>query len=419
MKLQAQYNKITIISTFFILLIAAAGYYFLLKYVLTRQLDETLKVEEVEIYDHLKKYDSLPAPTIYKDQRISFEPATKKTARVFQSVEILDTTDNEKELSRQLLFPLELHGKYYTASVTISEEATKNLVWIILFSTIALIVLLTAILFFTNRFLLKKLWQPFRHTLSSIKEFNLSAPCEIAMQSTRITEFKELNESIRMMAQKVIKDYQSLKNFTDNASHEIQTPLAVINSKLDVLIQGPELSEKSMEQIQGIYSAVKKLARLSQSLLLLTRIENNQYTITQVVSINNILEEKIDEMQELTRSANLAVTVQSDRVDVIMNKELAEILVSNLFSNATRHSEPGDIISIRIGNNILSICNRGKSPLDKSKVFDRFYKSDGSHGTGLGLAIVKQICEQYKFKPQYEFSGQQHCFIIDFYAEQD
>lgn len=414
MKLQAQYNRITVISTIIVLLIAAIGYYFLIRYVLIGQLDGSLKVEEVEIYDYIKKHNKLPEATVYKDQRIAFEKTDHVEHRSFKSLSAFHPGENEMESSRQLLFTVEVNGQKYMASVTKSEEATEDLVWLILFSTVALLILLTVILFFTNRFLLKKLWKPFRSTLSSIKEFNLSAPLDINMQPTRITEFKELNESIRMMAQKVMKDYQSLKDFTDHASHEIQTPLAIISSKLDLMIQEPELTEKSMEQIQGIYSAVEKLARLSQSLLLLTRIENNQYTSTQQVSVNIILEEKIVEMQEWIHASDLTVTVQPDPLFVSMNKELAEILAGNLLRNAVRHSLPSDTVSIQTTNNKLVISNNGTSSLDASRIFDRFYKSDNSAGNGLGLAIVKQICNQYGFSLSYEFKQYRHQFTIQF-----
>lgn len=418
MKLQAQYNRITIISTLFILLIAAAGYYFLVRYVLTSQLDEALKVEEVEIYDYIKKYDSLPAPTVYKDQRISFEPTNLPGRRSFRSLEAFNSEENENESSRQLLFPVKINSKNYIVSVTKSAETTEDLVWIILFSTVALIVLLTVILFFTNRLLLKKLWQPFRNTLSSIKEFHLSAPVEISLQPTKITEFKELNESIRMMAKKVMKDYQSLKDFTDHASHEMQTPLAIINSKLDVLIQEPELSEKSLGQVQGIYKAVEKLSRLCQSLLLLARIENNQYTSTQIVLLNELIEEKSKELQEWISAMSLKIVMQLTPLPVIMNRELAEILISNLFRNAVRHNEANGTIIIQTSVNKLTVSNTGKTVLDKSRVFDRFYKSDHSDGSGLGLAIVQQICDQYHFKLDYCFKDNQHHLSVFFANEE-
>ncbi len=417
MKLQVQYNKVTVISTLFILLIAAGGYYFLLRYVLTGQLDEALKVEEVEIQDYIKKYNKLPEATVYKDQRIAFEKTDNAKYRSFKSLSAFHPGENEMESSRQLLFTVEVNGQKYMASVTKSEEATEKLIWIILFTTIVLIVLLTVILFFTNRYLFKKLWKPFRTTLSIIKEFNLSAPVDINMQPTPITEFRELNESIRMMAKKVMKDYQSLKNFTDHASHEIQTPLAIINSKLDVLIQEPELSEKSMNQVQDIYNAVEKLSRLSQSLLLLTRIENNQYKETHQVAINELIMEKQLELQEWSDSKSLHLDMQLESVNVSINKELAEILVSNLFKNAIKHSQSHTSILITLRKNKLTISNTGKTELDKNRIFDRFYKSDHSDGTGLGLAIVQQICDQYQFTISYQFINCLHSFTIYFKGE--
>ena len=413
MKLQARFNRITIISTLVILLVTAASYYFLLHYVLIGEMDEELKEEEQEVFDYIKKYDKLPEPSVYKDQRITFEKINEPVKRSFNSLEIYNANEKEDEESRQLLFPVSLHGENYAFSVTKSEEATEGLMWIILLSTVGLIVLLTAILFFTNRFLIKKLWRPFHATLSSIKDFNLSAPVELSMQPTTITEFKELNESIGMMTLKVMKDYQSLKNYTNHASHEMQTPLAIINSKLDILIQEPELSEKSMLQVQSIYKSVEKLSRLCQSLLLLARIENNQYTDTQVVSINELVKEKSKEFEEWITARQLTIDLQLEPLQVTMNKDLAEMLIGNLIRNAVRHNEINGAIVIQTGENKLTISNTGSSPLDGSKIFDRFYKSEHSDGSGIGLAIVKQICEQYHFRATYSFSqGQHHLSIL-------
>ncbi len=413
MKLQSQYNRITVISTLSLLLIAAIGYYFLLRYVLINQLDEALKVEEVEINDYIKKYQQLPEATVFKDQRIAFEASDDPVGRVFKSLRAYHPAEKEIEPSRQLIFPVEVNGRKYRAFVTKSEEATEHLVWIILFTTLALIVLLTLILFFSNRFLIKKLWQPFRHTLAAIKDFNLSAPVSLAMSPTSIDEFNELNENISQMSQKVLKDYQSLKDFTDHASHEMQTPLAVINSKLDVLIQEPELSEKSMHQIQGIYHATEKLARLSKALLLLTRIENKQYNETALISINGLLEEKHAEWQEWILSGKLHISMKLESLEVKMNPQLAEIMINNLFRNAVRHNTGGNI-EIQTGSGKLIFSNTGTGPLDKEKIFDRFYKSDRSEGSGLGLTIVQQICEQNDFRLRYEFIEGRHEFSIDF-----
>lgn len=414
MKLQLRYNRITIISTLVVLALAAIGYYFLIRYVLIDQLDEALRVEEVEIHDYIARHNKLPEATIYKDQRIAFEKTDHISHRSFSSLTAFHPGENEMEPSRRLQFTVNVNGQIYMASVTKSEEATENLIWIILFSAVTLMVVLTAILFFTNRYLFKTLWKPFRSSLSAIKTFNVSEPVGIALQPTSIEEFRELNESILSMTEKVMKDYQSLKNFTDHASHEIQTPLAIINSKLDILIQQPELNESSMEQIQSIYHAVEKLSNLSQSLLLLTKIENNQYPGVSPIRLDQLIAETKTELTEWIDANGLQVTMQLKPLQTVMNYELAGILISNLFTNAIRHTSAGGQLRITTTGNTLMIENSGSSPLDHNKVFARFHKSPGSGGSGLGLAIVKQICDQYRFHLTYLFEESMHLFMIKF-----
>ncbi|MEO5564047.1 MAG: HAMP domain-containing sensor histidine kinase, partial [Chitinophagaceae bacterium] len=410
MRLQSQYSKATIFSSITVLVIAGIGYYFLLRYVLEEQLDEALKVEEIEILDYVSKNHSLPEATTYKDQRISFTKITNSVSRHFSTIKSHNPDDDKYELSRQLIFPLEINGEYYAAYVTKSQEEIEELIGLILLVTLGLIVLLGILLFFFNRFLLKRLWRPFYSTLSSIKNFNLNAPSNVSIQTTSIDEFNEMNASVRSMTERVVKDYLSLKNFTDHASHELQTPLAVINSKLDVLIQSPELSETSLNHIQSIYTSVNKMSRLCQSLLLLTKIENNQFSDKSEVNIKEVIENKLRELEEWIQTNSLTTTTTLNKVVVSMNGQLAETLVSNLIVNAIKHSDKNSTIKISTEKNYFLISNRGEKQLDGTLVFDRFWKSEYSEGTGLGLAIVKQICEMYGFEISYTYIEGAHQF---------
>ncbi|TMI61508.1 MAG: HAMP domain-containing histidine kinase [Bacteroidetes bacterium] len=414
MKLQAQYNKISIASTILVLLIAGAGYYFLLQYVLKEQLDETLRVEQVEIQDFIQKNHSLPPATTYKDQRIEFKKSDKFLLQSFRTLMLYVPDEKENELSRQLDFTVEVNGQYYIASVTKSQEATEELIGIILLITLGLIILLSILLFFANRFLVKRLWKPFQTTLSSIKSFDLNAPSAIKTEKTTIHEFNELNENISMMTEKVVKDYLSLKHFIDHASHEMQTPLAVVNSRLDVLIQDPALNEKNLKDLQVIYDAVDKMSKLSRSLLLLARIENNQFSEKQEVDIHIIAKNIIQELDEWISERYLTVSNEINDLKANMNPHLANTLITNLIINAIKHSNKEESILLRSDNNILTISNPGTQALDKDRIFDRFWKSEYSDGTGLGLAIAKQICDHYGFLLQYEFKKGAHHFSILF-----
>ena len=414
MKLQVQYNRISVISSVIVLLVAGLGYYFLLHYVLRKQLDETLKVEQVEILDFIQENHSLPPATKYKDQKIEFEKAGNDFPQRFITLTLYDTTEKENELSRQLIFPVRVNDQYYAASVTKSQEATEEMIGLVLLITIGLIVLLIVLLFFANRFLVKRLWKPFRTTLTSIKNFDLDSPFALKIEKTSITEFNELNESINMMTQKAVKDYLSLKDFTDHASHEMQTPLAIVNSKLDILIQDPSLNEKNLKHLQSIYNAIDKMSKLSQSLLMLTKIDNKQFYKSQAIDLHSIIKNKLLEFDEWINEKQLVINNQVNGLQITMNPQLAETLISNLVINAIRHSEQKSNILLQSEKTSFSISNPGKTPLDGSRIFDRFWKSDHSNGTGLGLAIAKRICDQYDFLLHYEFKKGNHYFNIIF-----
>ncbi|MEI6947633.1 HAMP domain-containing sensor histidine kinase [Paraflavisolibacter sp. H34] len=414
MKLQAQYNRIAIVSSAFVLLLGGIGYFVLLYFVLLEQLDQALLVEEAEIFDHVQKYHALPEATIYKDQRISYSRAKEDLMPYFTSRQIYIPEEHRTELSRQLVFPVRVKDQLYAVTIIKSQETTEKLAILIALITLGLIVLLGTVLFLANRFLLKTLWKPFHTTLAAIKDFDLTAPAPISVAKTTIDEFKGLNESVRLMTEKVIRDYQSLKDFTDHASHEMQTPLAVINSKLDLFIQDPHLTEHQLMQVQSIYNAAEKLSRLSGSLLLLAKIGNNQFREVQPVCIRELVRHKVSELDEWMHSKDLVLEMNLHPLTAQMDGHLAEILINNLLSNAIRHSARGSTIQVAAGNNVFSVSNSGTEPLNKLQIFDRFYKSDQSEGTGLGLAIARQICDQYGFRLHYDFDSLRHRFSVHF-----
>jgi signal transduction histidine kinase len=266
---------------------------------------------------------------------------------------------------------------------------------------------------FINRILLKNLWKPFYGTLDIIKNFRVDKKQTLHFQSTRIDEFSFMNNTLEKATNQAKKDYLSLKEFTENASHEMQTPLAIIRSKLDLFIQHENLSEDQSKTMQSTYNAVEKLARLNQSLLLLAKIENNQYAETAAINFRQKLEEKTEAFHELWQSQNISLSTHLEDVVVNMNNELADILLNNLLSNATRHNYPGGFIRIDLKNKQLKIMNSSRNDqLDQQRLFSRFYKQDDKESNGLGLSIVKQICEISNLKIDYSFEKGNHFFVL-------
>jgi signal transduction histidine kinase len=416
MKLQTKYNRATISAAVFVLLLGSIGYYFILRYVLIKEVDDALKVEEQEILYHVQTYHSLPEETNYKDQLIHFYATNSPQKREFKSVSVKEDKEDEMSISRQLSFPVNVNGKIYTAVVTKSEEEAEDMLLIIGVLTVGVILLLIAIMFFANRILLKKLWSPFYSTLATMKQFNLSSPVQINSAKNDIDEFNDLNKAVSEMTTKVASDYLSLKTFTDNASHEMQTPLAVIKSKVDLLIQDQHLSEKNMEHLESIYDAVSRLRRMNQSLLLISKIENHQFPEAIHLRLDNLVAERLQHFEELVQARHLVVKTSLEKCEVLMNPLLADILLNNLLTNAIRHNIPSGNIEISSEPHSLSITNQSKqAPLNETQVFERFHKDAQSDGLGIGLAIVKQICDLYGFRISYAFREQKHAFQVIFF----
>jgi len=418
MNLLSRYYRVNIIATITVVLLTSIFYYFMIHYVLIEQLDNALKVEEQEILDFIRTNGNLPAPSSYKDQEVAFAPASAAgSVRRFSTTDSYNKAADEHEASRRLVFPVIVQGKTYDVFVYKSQEETEDLVQLIVAITLVAVVLLLLIVFLINRFVLRRLWKPFNSTLQQLEKFNLSGADKLILEPTTITEFRQLNDAVSVMTKQVSQEYDTLKRFTENASHEIQTPLAIINSKLDLLIQGENINELQMEQLQDIYNAVERLSKMNQSLLLLTRIENSQFKETESIFLETVLKEKLSQFDELISNNKIVLKTDTVPLHIKCNRQLLDILLSNLLSNAIRYNTEDGIIYVRIKEHELSISNTSLlPPLDDQQIFKRFYRHADTRkeGNGLGLSIVKQICQDFGYVPGYVYREGRHEFYIQF-----
>ena len=418
MKLLSKYNRVNVIATIIVLLISAVFYYFFIKSVLVHQLDKNLVVEEKEITDYIKENNLLPEPSYSKDEQELYVPANdEKIIRKFSSIELYNKEHDKNIYYRQLEFPVIVNGKMYKADVRKSQEETEDLVQLILKITLAIVSLLLATLFIINRFVLSKLWKPFNSTLQQIKQFNVSGKNDVHLEPTNINEFTELNAAVNSMTQKAIRDYNEIKSFTENASHEIQTPLAIIRSKLELLSQGESLKEEQMNAIQSISETTNRLSKLNQSLILLTKIDNRQFRETEEVNMSLLLLQHLNNYEELFHAKDISITKNiNEGVLITMNETLAEILIVNLLVNAIKHNIEKGSIAIELSKNHLSIANTGKIlNVNPAIYFERFKKESASNDSmGLGLSIVKKICETYGFNIHYTYEKMLHILVVNF-----
>lgn len=417
MKLFTRYNRINIAATIFIFVIGSVAFYFVLQYVLIRQLDETLRSEQQEVIEYVTSHNQLPEIQNTKHQWIIVEKIDadiQKTnpVRVWQK----NIREDEMESVRLLVFSVKASGQFYKVSVYKSENETEDLLKLIILVTVAMIGLILLFNYLINRRLINRIWQPFYHTIDKIRDYQVAAQNPLSLSKEPIDEINLLNESLNSMTQRIHQDYSALRSFTENASHEMQTPLAVIRSKVESLLQDAEDNPQSVQQLLAIEDATLKLSRLHQSLLLLTKLGNRQFLLNESVNLTEILEHKLSEREELFNSKELKLIISLEQVSLSFHRHLAEIMVSNLLNNVIRYTPNVGDVTIQLNHTSLTVSNTaGNGPLLEDKVFERFYKAENTpEGTGLGLAIIKEICNSAGFTITYLYKDHQHEFTIYF-----
>jgi len=260
------------------------------------------------------------------------------------------------------------------------------------------------------------LFRPFRKTLKEIRNFKIQDDKEPDLHRTPVYEFTQLNAYIARMIKKIKSDYFNLRTFTENASHEIQTPIAVAKGKLELLIESEPLNEQQVQLIQSAYQSLDKLSKLNRSLALLSKIENEEFVNVSQVNLSQLAEKIILDSQELFNLKEIKLNKNiKPGVFKEMDSILADILLSNLIHNAIKHNIYHGVIEIGLNEQRLTISNTG-NPLQVSpdQLFERFRKnSQSSQSLGLGLAIVKKICELNKMDVSYHYEYEWHTLSVE------
>lgn len=278
--------------------------------------------------------------------------------------------------------------------------------------------IILGIVFVISGFLISSwLFRPFEDTLVNIKNFNIKNLSPFSFKKTSTKEFNILNDFISVMIEKINKDYKNLKEFTENASHELQTPLAIAKGKLELLLQYENLDEKQIELIKSAYDSISHMSQLNHSLTLLAKIENKEFSDKQTINLSNEIEQLLNDLSEL--SGLMSITVEKDikqGVTIENDKTLIKILLNNLFQNAIRHNHQGGNIRIKLESGFLFIENTGNQlQIETEQLFERFKKGDmKSKSTGLGLSIVWKICDISQYSIDYSIQDGLHKINLKF-----
>lgn len=327
-----------------------------------------------------------------------------------------DSFHNEREQFRCLTTHVTLNGKPYRLKLETNMEEVDETILIIAGVTMVFFVLLLYGFIVLNRRLSRKVWKPFYNTLQQLRGFDLHRQKAVSFPASDVAEFNELNQTLTRLIEKNIALYHQQKEFTENASHELQTPLAILKSRLDLVIQHPSLTPEQAEQINALNIPLSRISRINKNLLLLAKLENQGFEEESPLQVADEVRQCVDFLSDHLESRGISFGEQLQPIaPVTANKGLFEILLNNLLVNAIRHTPQGGRAKVTLAGNSLQVANSGPSALITEQLFERFSANSAQNpGSGLGLAIVKQICKRYGWQVAYDFRNGMHEFTISF-----
>ncbi|MFH1001000.1 MAG: HAMP domain-containing sensor histidine kinase [Bacteroidota bacterium] len=343
--------------------------------------------------------------------------AIQDTTTRFQDTLIFDEKSLKYLPYRQMTFNTYTLNSAFEVKIIRPLEDTDNLIINIFLIITALVIVLIIALLIINKYSSNQIWKDFYISLDRINKFDLNLKPNFELPETEIKEFEDLNSVLVKMNNRISNDYLSMKEYTENASHEIQTPLAIINAKLEQLLQCKDLPERQMIFITEAYEASNRLAQLNKTLILLARIENRQYPEIDNVNITQLIQRHIENYEEIIQAKGLKLLQHIDEEVILqINPYLGDILFLNLIKNAIRHNVQNGTLKIELSKAGFTVSNSGESkPLNADLIFNRFYKSSkSSKSIGLGLSIVKKISELFDLKISYSYGKAMHIIHIEF-----
>lgn len=400
-----------------ILLIAAPAFYFITQWLYIYETDEVLHFHKgafvKESYNFTEK--DIRAWNQYNHNVMIIPDIGITKDSIFGEI-IFDSIANESEPFRVLYAPVTIHGKKYTYTEKINLVEMEGMVINIAAMFLLIIIILLIGIIWISKKSAAKIWRPFYNTLHQIQDFEIDKDKPPHFINTEIDEFNQLNNSLGQLIEKNTAIYKNQREFIENAAHELQTPLALFQTKIDSLLQ-LELNEEQAYMVSLLNNDVSRLNRLNKNLLLLSKIDNGSYAEKSTIILNEYIEKHLDFFTEQAEAKNIKITTEFySTLSVTANPAFTEVLINNLFLNAIRHNEKDGRIIIHIKNNQLKFSNTGQStPLVINKLFNRFSKiNPSSQGNGLGLAIIKKIVEINQWEIHYTFDNQLHNFSIKF-----
>lgn len=385
--------------------------------------DNINKAEVTRLNDVTDKVATQLRAGLPPHQYILDRPITVKTVAAMPTVKMQSNiyTFYNPELKRNecrldVISYYQINGKIYAVSTYNYITQGRQIIMGMIYALAWKIGLITLSVLISGRLVSKYILSPFNQTLKSIEQFTLGSKEKLVLPVTTTAEFKELNSFLQNMTNRALRDYSAVKEFSENASHEVQTPLAVMRTKLDLLSETP-INEDQAQLIGDMQSSIEKLVKINRSLLLLTKLNNAEYHTNELVKLCRIAKDMVRDLEPQLEMKGISLRNHiGSNIQQQIHPVLAEILLNNLLSNAIRYNTDGGYIDITLTNSLLTVKNPGLPPVvEPELLFQRFKKSNQcADSVGLGLSIVQQICTVNNFEVAYTYKNNEHILQVNF-----
>ncbi|WP_421921123.1 sensor histidine kinase [Marinifilum sp.] len=413
MKLLSKINRTYLRYGILVFLIADLVIILLSNIILKEEIDQQLLMEAEVIAETIEEKGTFLSvyPTDIAEE-ISFSDIKNETTK---DTLIYDPKEDELVPFRELITYKSIKEKNYqiiTRQMLMEFDDIFALFTALITTILGLIFIL--VLLFTQK-MNAILWRTFNKNVELLKEYSFANNKQLKLNDTGINEFDDLNQVITKMSDRLEKDYKASKDFSANAAHELQTPLAIVRNKCENLFSKTDLDDDTIQSIREIYLSTDRLSGITKALLLLAKIDHGQFNETEEIVMLDLFRLRVNHLEDILQDRNLSADIQySGSCRMKMDKRLASLLIQNITSNAVNHSPASKIIEIKLFKTQFSISNFGETPIkEPNLIFKRFYKeSKSNNSTGIGLAIVKKIADHYGMKIEYSFKDFKHTFTF-------
>lgn len=413
MKLFKHYNQWFLKIIALLLALGCISIFFTFKYLFKDELQEQIQFQKKQLlsnnYSYINPINQLPIEGIFS------EIVNTKGIEITTETEYYDKEEDEKIPFVETIFYKKYQAHYIKFTIRKSTIELEDLLYTLILTIIFIFILLTATLYYLNRKISESLFAPFFNTIESIKQNQTFANEPLQLPETSIEEFTLLNKTLNKFDNDLRNDYKKVAEFTDNASHEMQTPIAIISNKIESILGDENIDKSTQKELADIFETLQQMKQANETMLLLSRLESKSFKNEIECNLKQTLISKIEFYTQfgLLNNLNVELILSSDFI-IKMNTDLAKILIDNLLNNAIKHNVTNGYIKLNTNETTITIENSGL-PLNKpaNEMFNRFERNNVAiHGSGLGLSIVQEICNLYNLKIKYSESNNIHIVKI-------